>query len=254
MPRGGRRGRFALGPGPWIAGHRGAAPELENTLPAFAAAVAAGADFVELDLQLTSDGELVVFHDVDLGRLASRPAITIESASSAELRALELVDPATGAGGRIPTLAAVLAALPVGFPLNLELKRERADRDRVLAALAPHLARPNILVSSFDLDLLARLRARAPDAALAALGERLDPELAEAAAELEAWSIHVAAPALATLGRAPSARPVIAFTVDDAESARRLFAAGVAGVFSDRPGPLRESLARRAARGGNPRP
>ncbi|MFN7942528.1 MAG: glycerophosphodiester phosphodiesterase [Thermoanaerobaculia bacterium] len=254
MPTGGRRGRFALGPGPWIAGHRGAAPELENTLPAFAAALAAGADFVELDVQLTADGELVVFHDVDLGRLAGRPRLRIERSTAAELRATELVDPRSGARGRMPTLVQVFAALPAGFPLNVELKRERADREALLAALAPHLARPNLLLSSFDLDLLGRLRQRAPDAALAVLGERLDPQLAAAAAELEAWSVHVGEPALEALRRVPTSRPVIAFTVDDAERARALFAAGVAGVFSDRPGPLRESLDRAGGRVGIPRP
>ena len=54
----------------WVIAHRGAsADERENTLPAFERAIEAGADFVELDVQASSDGALVVFHDLDLDRL-----------------------------------------------------------------------------------------------------------------------------------------------------------------------------------------
>jgi len=54
----------------WIIAHRGASTdERENTLPAFERAIAVGADFVELDVQVSADGALVVFHDVDLDRL-----------------------------------------------------------------------------------------------------------------------------------------------------------------------------------------
>lgn len=53
----------------WVIAHRGAsADERENTLPAFERAIEAGADFVELDVQVSVDG-VVVFHDLDLDRL-----------------------------------------------------------------------------------------------------------------------------------------------------------------------------------------
>ena len=54
----------------WVIAHRGAsADERENTLPAFERAIELGADFVELDVQVSADGALVVFHDLDLDRL-----------------------------------------------------------------------------------------------------------------------------------------------------------------------------------------
>src|SRR5512139_1817621 len=66
---------------PLVFAHRGAkrlAPE--NTLPAFEAAIRLGADGVELDVQYTSDGKLVIFHDLNLektsngtGRVTSHP-------------------------------------------------------------------------------------------------------------------------------------------------------------------------------------
>jgi glycerophosphoryl diester phosphodiesterase len=60
-----------------VIAHRGAsADEREKRLPAFERAIEIGADFVELDVQASSDGVLVVFHDLNLGRLTppSRPA------------------------------------------------------------------------------------------------------------------------------------------------------------------------------------
>src|SRR5579863_7882844 len=81
-------------------GHR------ENTLPAFAAAVAAGADMVEIDLRRTRDGEIVVLHDQTLERLWG---------VAASVGDLDLADVAAlGAGDeRIPTLGAVLDAVPL---------------------------------------------------------------------------------------------------------------------------------------------
>ncbi|MFY0540865.1 glycerophosphodiester phosphodiesterase [Nannocystis pusilla] len=56
-----------------ILAHRGASDtHLENTLPAFLHALERGADGVELDVQLSRDGEVVVFHDPELVRLAGR--------------------------------------------------------------------------------------------------------------------------------------------------------------------------------------
>ncbi len=54
----------------WVIAHRGAsADEKENTLPAFERAIEVGADYVEFDVQASSDGGLVVFHDLRLDRL-----------------------------------------------------------------------------------------------------------------------------------------------------------------------------------------
>jgi glycerophosphoryl diester phosphodiesterase len=60
-----------LPPSPWIIGHRGASGESpENTLESFQLAVTQGACMIEMDLQLTADGHIVVVHDWTLERLA----------------------------------------------------------------------------------------------------------------------------------------------------------------------------------------
>lgn len=211
--------RFDPGPGFWIAAHRGALPAPENTISSLLGALAEGADLLECDAQLCA-GELVLRHD---------EAFTRDG---------------------LPTLAELLRALPGEAHLNVELKRYGADvaatAERALDLLA---GRPRTLVSSFDRELLLALRAADPGLPLAPLGERLTPELLALADRLDAWALH--------LGRSPAAatvratgRPILVYTVNDARRAARLRDRGVAGLFTDRPGPLRSALsARRPALG-----
>ncbi len=164
---------------PWIFAHRGALPLLENTLPALLLAVEEGADLLEFDVQSTADGVLVVHHDFGLGRLAGRPDLAVEDATLAELAALDLRHPDhPERTGRIPTLAGLLAALPSGFPVNIELKVSRSARGRLAElALAATAGRENVLFSSFDTDLLGELRRRSTTADLAPLAKRWTPGL-----------------------------------------------------------------------------
>ncbi len=87
---------------------------VENTLPAFARAVEKGFG-VELDIQLSSDGEAVVFHDYDLKRVFGVDR-KVKSCTSKELAALG-----------VPTLREVLALLDGRIPLVAELKGENGD-------------------------------------------------------------------------------------------------------------------------------
>jgi glycerophosphoryl diester phosphodiesterase len=92
---------------PWIIGHRGnPRGAMENTLPSFMAALDAGARGVELDVRLSRDGRLFVYHDGDFRRLLGIPG-SIESRTSDEIRGL--VFPGTAL--RIPELEDVLVAL-----------------------------------------------------------------------------------------------------------------------------------------------
>src|SRR5688500_10163041 len=142
---------------------------------------------VEVDVQLTRDGRLAVVHDLDLRRLARR-RIVVERAALADLQAERLDE--TGEEARIPELDAALAALPPGFPVNVEIKRWSARRPLLAEAVATAIAgRANVLVSSFDWALLAEMKRRAPHLPLAPLSEG-DAGLLAAGRELGAWSLH----------------------------------------------------------------
>jgi glycerophosphoryl diester phosphodiesterase len=137
-----------------IAHRGGAGLRPENTLAAFRDAVARGADGAELDVQLSRDGEVVVFHDYRLkpdicrgpdGRFLARPTPRIKDLTLAELRSYDVgrCDPGSAYaaahpdlvavdGERIPTLADVVAAAKTAarpFTLMVELKTSFADRD-----------------------------------------------------------------------------------------------------------------------------
>src|SRR5438132_12637759 len=90
-----------------VIAHRGAsAIEAENTLPAFEAAIAAGADAVELDVRTTADGVVVVMHDADVSRMTDGIGL-VHDLRLEELKRLRV---RTAAGGEtaVPTLEEVL--------------------------------------------------------------------------------------------------------------------------------------------------
>ncbi|TPV92456.1 MAG: glycerophosphodiester phosphodiesterase [Myxococcales bacterium FL481] len=132
---------------PVVLGHRGAPQDrVENTLDSFAWALACGAAGIECDLRLAADGEVVVFHDHDLQRLAGR-AERVDELDWPALAQVEL-----RAGGRIPRLVDLLAAWPAAAWLDLELKAGGEALAR--AVVATVAARQRSFVSSFDPSLL----------------------------------------------------------------------------------------------------
>jgi glycerophosphoryl diester phosphodiesterase len=158
--------------------HRGAnlvAPE--NTLPAIDCAFHAGFSHVEVDLQDTADGEIVVLHDRTLDRTTNGhgPANAQPLAALRALDAGKWFDPFF-AGTRIPTLDEVLASAQAhGGALFLELKQ--ADPDRVWAGVTAAGLADRVFFWSFDAARIQRMRQIAPGARL--MARRQDyPDLA----------------------------------------------------------------------------
>ncbi|WP_298964554.1 glycerophosphodiester phosphodiesterase [uncultured Methylobacterium sp.] len=130
--------------------HRGlhdrAAGVPENTIAAAEAAIARGYA-IECDVQLSADGEAMVFHDFGLGRLTGESG-EVAGRTAADLGRLAVA----GSGERIPTLPDLLAAIAGRTPLVIEVK-SRHDGDlalarRVAAILAGHPG--PVALKSFD--------------------------------------------------------------------------------------------------------
>lgn len=143
--------------------HRGlhglAAGVIENSLSAAGAAIAGGFG-IECDVQLSADGEAMVFHDFVLDRL------TGEAGAVAERKADALAGIALkGSGDRIPTLTAFLDHIAGRVPLVIEIK-SRFDGNLALTRRAAEIVaqRPGqpIVFKSFDPDIVAALRGIAP--------------------------------------------------------------------------------------------
>ena len=149
---------------PLIIAHRGdVARAPENTLPAFSSALEAGADGIELDVRVTRDSQLVVYHDRGLGRLGGRRGL-VSNATLAEMRAMDVggwFSPEF-AGERTPTLDEVFELLPADFLINVEMKavihNMRLIAHRVVEVIRRHNRWDSTLVASFNPISLWELR------------------------------------------------------------------------------------------------
>jgi glycerophosphoryl diester phosphodiesterase len=160
---------------PLIIAHRGASGDApENTLAAFRLAARHGADMIELDIRMTRDGALVVFHDRRLGRTARgwRP---VRDSLLTELREKDAGRwfSARFAGEMIPLLAEILQNLRREIGINIEVKTDGDKRRRTmlavrLAELLRHSGR-TLLVSSFDHVFLRKFHTIAPGLPLGTL-------------------------------------------------------------------------------------
>lgn len=226
---------------PLVIAHRGASGACpENTLVAFRRAVAIGAGMIELDVQLTRDGEVVVIHDFSLERTTDGHG-PVRQRTLAELRRLDAgawFGPAFR-GERIPTLAEVLAAVPIA--INVELKPSGDDglEARALVAVEAAGALDRVVFSSFDGTSLERLRACSDRATLAVLWEYAPiPDAVRRAEGVAARALHLrkeaATPAALALAAA-SGLAVRVWTVNAPAEFNRLAAAGVNGIFTDHP-------------------
>ena len=140
-------------PAPALIAHRGAARDApENTLAAFNLAWQQGADGIEGDFHLTRDGEIVCIHDAVTSRTAGL-ARKVAEATLAELRELDVGSwkGQQWRGMRIPTLDEVLATVPAGKQVFIEVKCGPAILPALEAALAASgLQSGQAIVISFD--------------------------------------------------------------------------------------------------------
>lgn len=242
--------RTADGARPVVVGHRGSSSVApQNTLAAVAAAVAAGADAVEIDVQLTRDGHVVVIHD-DTVDATTDGTGRVGDLDLAALRALDAgswFSPAY-AGQRVPTLDEVLALLAAapGTDLLLELKDAWTPQDarRVTDALDAAGMAGRVVVQSFWPQTVAALRDVAGHLPRGLLVEQEGVEqhgldaVVGLCGELGAvacnpWDGMTDA---ALVGRLHDAGlRVMVWTVDDAAGWERVLAAGADAVITDRP-------------------
>jgi glycerophosphoryl diester phosphodiesterase len=208
----------------WVIAHRGASwDERENTLPAFERAIALGADYIELDVQMSSDGVPVVFHDAELGRSTplSGPVRRRLAGELAEIG--------------IPLLDDVLELTRGRIDLMVELKNAHLYRrfpfvERSVA----HLSASDVVLSFQRRALLATRRER-PDLRLL---QHVGFGVPIRSAATYAWGAGFWDGLVTPVGlaRARSAGLVTTvYTVNDPERMRYLAGLGVDGIFTDRP-------------------
>jgi len=223
--------------------HRGASGRFpENTVIAFRAAIDAGADMCELDVQSTRDGVVVVMHDETLERTTDGYG-PLAALTLAELKALNIVSgPGRApAGERVPTLDEVFAVTRGRCALNIELKSEGVEA-AVCRAIHGNGELEQSMVSSFDWSALEQVRALEPEIRIGVLADRAANKMLAAASELKAVAIN---PRFNLVDAALCAEAhrlglqVYVWTVDDARMMRSLLDCGVDGIMTNYPERLR---------------
>ncbi len=129
-----------------VTAHRGASLQApENSMAAFDEAYAAGTDYVELDVQRTRDGAIVVIHDGDLMRMGGDPR-KVRNLTLAEIQAIDIGSKRGPryAGERVPTLTEVIDFARGKFRVNIELKYNVPD-ERLAAAVVTLLREKQFL-------------------------------------------------------------------------------------------------------------
>lgn len=137
----------------------------ENSLAALQLALAARADFVEIDVQSTRDGQVVLLHDRDLRRVTG-DARNLADVSLADLADLRLAHGGASSDQGVPTLAGFLAACDERIQLNIELKdfgQSQGLPAAVVKVLREQHFTGRAIISSFQLRLLDDVRRAEPD-------------------------------------------------------------------------------------------
>jgi len=243
--------RLQLREGVHVTAHRGASLQApENSLAAFRAAIAAGADFIEIDVQRLRDGTLAVVHDGDLMRMAGDP----RKISDLLLPDLQQVDigarrgPAH-AGERVPTLEQVIALVRGQARLNIELKYNFPDpglAPAVIDLLRREDFTDQVVITSLDHAGLRQVEALAPGIetgliVTAAVGNvvRTDTDFV---------SLNSAKATADLVRRAHAAgKPVHVWTVNKPEVMLRMIERGVDNVITDDPALLAQVMRERNA-------
>lgn len=224
---------------PEIIAHRGASRAFrENTLRAFAHALALGVDGIELDVHATADGVLVVHHDPELALGPDHGARAIASVEADELSAIRLL-----CGDPVPTLAEVFELVGDRATVYVEVKAPQVER--LVADLLDRYARVRTAVHAFDHRVPVGVRALRPATPIGLLSASYPLSLSGVLGDSGARDFWQHAELIdASLVRSAHASGVrvIAWTVNSAPHARRLAAWGVDGLCTDIPDEIRRAV------------
>jgi glycerophosphoryl diester phosphodiesterase len=240
-----------------IVAHRGASWDApENTVEAALRGWEDGADALEVDVHLTRDGEVAVIHDPTLMRTTGRDA-RVDALTLAEIRKLDagVWKGAQWRGVRVPTLAEVLATVPAGKKIFIELKAADGLAPALQRAVrAGAVEQDRIVLISFEAEALRDAKQALPECRTLFLADTPDGVPARQSELIEfclgegfdGLGVSAGWPIDARLVERLDADrlDLNVWTVNDPKRARELIAAGVASLTTDRPGWLREQLAK----------
>lgn len=235
-----------------ITAHRGSSRSApENTLSAMEAAIEELADSIELDVQMTADGVVVLGHDANLKRVAGLNR-AISSMTFEELQQLDVGSwfSEEFAGERIPTLKEVMEVCKGKIGLNIEIKNVGKDSElpaKVVALILEQGMEEQCVITSTSLNYLKQVR-------------ELEPQLRTGYIISAAYGNFYSSEALDFISVRSNfvderlmenvhaqGKGVYAWTVNTKSEMERLIMLGVDGIITDRPVLAREIIYREEA-------
>lgn len=229
---------------PFVVAHRGGEGGVENTLEAILSAAASGADFAEIDVQLTQDGVPVLFHDGNLRRMAGREE-RVGDLTWNQLREIPVADSLSpGRTAQIASLEEVLRALSEGPDMGLliELKPAAGGSEALASAVIELVDRfqfgERAMFMSLDYPCLLPILERRPEwwVGCCAYGAAGDIDDAVWRYQVDFLAVEEALISNRLAARARELNlPVYVWSVYDAEKMRQYLEMGVSGLITDYP-------------------
>ncbi len=226
--------------------HRGfSAIAPENTIAAFEKGIEAGANMLEMDVMLTGDGQVIVFHDYRLGRTTNGSGL-VKRLSFSNIRILD-------AGiwfshkyktERVPLLDEVLEMAKGRVKLNIEMKHRRHNGvfalvDKCEKIVERHRMNEDVIFSSFNLEALRYLHYKAPNLRFAPLyRHNLNPTPRSFPLQYEAQGVvlnHLFLNRTTVQQFHNLGIKVFVYTVNGLSKIEKMIKMGVDGVISDNP-------------------
>jgi glycerophosphoryl diester phosphodiesterase len=231
-----------------IYAHRGCSGEFpENTMAAFEAACKIGADGIELDVQMTKDGEVVVIHDEQIDRTTNG----IGFVKDFRYKQLKLFDAGSWFHPKfsrqtIPSLQDVLDLIKTSgseMKVNIELKNNvllyEGMEEKVLQCVQRSGMMDSVILSSFNFKSMGRMRELDNDIQTALLFEGIPSNIMEEARKVRANGLHSEASfAVSAAGKrtVEAGYPLRVFTVNQTDKLEDLARSGVSALITDNPG------------------
>ncbi|AJH72393.1 glycerophosphoryl diester phosphodiesterase family protein [Bacillus cereus ATCC 4342] len=227
---------------PIIMAHRGYISKgVENTKEAIQGAIDAKADYAEIDVLQTKDGELAVIHDLKLKRLANAN-VHVSDLTMDELRQLTLSQ--DGFSGQISTLDEIIKLAKGKIKLNIEVKLHGGEKDfvnKVLKAIKDNEFEKQCVIQTLHYPLIKEFKRANPDIKVGYILYASRANLKNVKADFYVAEEYMLNKKLVKEARKLN-KPIYVWTVNDMESLQGYYKLNVDGIITDYPEDARETI------------
>ena len=227
---------------PIIMAHRGYISKgVENTKEAVQGAIDAKADYAEIDVLQTKDGELAVIHDLKLKRLANAN-VHVSDLTMEELRQLTLSQ--DGFSGQISTLDEIIKLAKGKIKLNIEVKLHGGEKDfvnKVLKAIKDNEFEKQCVIQTLHYPLIKEFKRANPNIKVGYILYASRANLKNVKADFYVAEEYMLNKKLVKEARKLN-KPIYVWTVNDMESLKAYYKLNVDGIITDYPEDARETI------------